>query len=73
MKVTNIEQLCASNINPYSLIPLKQSKIKQHFKHKRRKYIAAKEKVKPTNMKQREEELQFHNYRSKYNLHRFFD
>ena len=73
MKVTNIKQLYASDITPYSLILLKESKIKQNFKHKRRKYIAAKEKVKPTNMKQREEELQFHNYRSKYNLHRFFD
>ena len=44
MKVKNIEQIYAPNITPYSLIPLK--KIKRKFKHKGRRYIAAKKKGK---------------------------
>ena len=42
MKVTNIEQIYASDITPHSLIPLQQSKIKHTFKYKGRRYIFAK-------------------------------
>ena len=42
MRVTNIKQLYTPGIAPYSLIPFKQRKIKRKFKHKVRRYIAAK-------------------------------
>ena len=42
MKVTNIKQIYAPDITPYSLIPLKQRKIKRKFKHEGRRYIDAK-------------------------------
>ena len=46
MKVTNIKQIYAPDITPYSLIPPKQRNIKHKFKHKGRRYIAAKRKGK---------------------------
>ena len=42
MKVTNIKKLYTPDITLYSLIPLKQRKFKRKFKHKERRYIAAK-------------------------------
>ena len=46
MKVTNIKQIYAPDITPYSLITLKQRNLKRKFKHKGRRYIAAKKKGK---------------------------
>ena len=46
MKVTNIKQIYAPDITPYSPITLKQRNLKRKFKHKGRRYIAAKKKGK---------------------------
>ena len=63
MKVTNIKQIYAPDITPYSLIPLKQRKIKRKFKHRGRRYIAAKIKGKNQRIGNKE----------KANYHFFFD
>ena len=63
MKVTNIKQIYAPDITPYSLIPLKQRKIKRKFKHRGRRYIAAKIKGKNQRIGNKE----------KTNYHFFFD